>query len=112
VPPRRGISPDRVILDPGIGFGKRGDQNWQRRAGAGARRTSRAIGCSSVGRKALLEGARALPGAGARRHAARPRDGRDERARRAAGAWAVRVHDVAATRDALAVARAWAAGGA
>ncbi len=24
-----GIDPDRVVLDPGIGFGKRGVQNWQ-----------------------------------------------------------------------------------
>lgn len=102
-----GIAPSRVIVDPGIGFGKRGEQNWevlrgtQRIAGLGPRVL---IGAS---RKRFL--AETLAEAG----------GDPDEARRdlatavtsvlaaQAGAWAVRVHDVAATRDALRIAQAW-----
>ncbi|MCR2802075.1 dihydropteroate synthase [Microbacterium sp. zg-Y818] len=109
-----GIPRERLIVDPGIGFGKRGDQNWMllshlpQVVGLGVRVL---VGTS---RKRFLAEALA-PGAEA--------DGVDERRRDLAtavtsalasadGAWAVRVHDVTATRDALAVARAWREGAA
>jgi hypothetical protein len=52
-----GISPDRVILDPGIGFGKRGAQNELRARrvvalGAGARRHERSASPSARARSA------------------------------------------------------------
>jgi dihydropteroate synthase len=108
-----GIAPSRVILDPGIGFGKKGAQNW-----AMLRGLDRLVGVGSrvlvgTSRKRFL--AEAL--------AADPDDLADaDEARRdlatavtsalaaQAGVWGVRVHDVAATRDALIVARSWEEG--
>ncbi|MFF8187306.1 dihydropteroate synthase [Microbacterium sp. NPDC016588] len=101
-----GIPRSRVVVDPGIGFGKRGDQNWEvlralpRVAGLGCRvlvGTSRKrFLAETIGSDADLvrrDLATAVTSALADR----------------AGAWAVRVHDVPTTRDALAVARAWEA---
>ena len=104
-----GISPDRVILDPGIGFGKRGEQNWQ---------ALRAL------ERVVAIGPRVLVGTSRKRFlaetlAAASADAEVIEARRdlatavtsvlaaQAAVWAVRVHDVGATRDALAVWRAW-----
>jgi dihydropteroate synthase len=99
-----GIAPSRVILDPGIGFGKRGAQNWQtlralpRLTGLGPRvlvGTSRKrFLADAVGEDADLP-RRDLATAVTSVLAAQ------------AGVWAVRVHDVAATRDALRVAELW-----
>jgi dihydropteroate synthase len=102
-----GIPLERIILDPGIGFGKRGAQNWAVLRGI-----------------AQLEalGARVLVGTSRKRFLAETLEpGGDpvDESRRdlatavtsvlaaQAGAWAVRVHDVVATRDALRVATAW-----
>ncbi|TQJ30645.1 dihydropteroate synthase [Microbacterium sp. SLBN-146] len=105
-----GIPPARLIVDPGIGFGKRAEQNWavlrglDRIVGAGRRvlvGTSRkrmlaevlTVGEESAGD--VSESRRDLATAVASVLAWQ------------AGAWAVRVHDVAATRDALKVAGCW-----
>ncbi|MCW3492753.1 dihydropteroate synthase [Microbacterium sp. SSM24] len=106
-----GIAPSRVILDPGIGFGKRGDQNWaalrgtRRLAGLGPRVL---IGTS---RKRFLAETLAAQSGGER---AEVGEGRLDVGTAVtsvlaaqAGAWGVRVHDVASTVDALRVARAW-----
>jgi len=102
-----GIAPSRVILDPGIGFAKRGAQNWEllrglpQLVGTGARVL---VGTS---RKGFLSDAIG-PDA--------PQDRRDLATAVTSvlaardGAWGVRVHDVASTRDALRVAEAWANG--
>ncbi|MDQ7876621.1 dihydropteroate synthase [Microbacterium sp. QXD-8] len=105
-----GIAPSRVILDPGIGFGKKGAQNW-----AMLRGLDRLIG---VGPRVLLGTSRKKFLAEAL--ADDPADAVEARRDLAtavtsalaaqAGAWAVRVHDVAGTRDALTVARAWEEG--
>ena len=105
-----GIAPSRLIIDPGIGFGKRGEQNW-----AALRGMDRLISL----------GPRVLVGTSRKRFLAQaladdPDDFAaitDERRDLAtavtsvlaaqAGVWAVRVHDVAATRDALLVAKSW-----
>ena len=103
-----GIAPSRVIVDPGIGFGKKGAQNWATLRG--------------TQRLAAL-GPRVLIGTSRKRFLAEAlADGLDadvSEARRdlatavtsvlaaQSGAWAVRVHDVAATRDALRIARMW-----
>jgi dihydropteroate synthase len=104
-----GISPDRVILDPGIGFGKRGEQNWEALRGLD---------------RVVAIGARVLVGTSRKRFlaealAADPAEvseGRRDLATAVSsvlaaesGVWAVRVHDVAATRDALAVWSRWEA---
>lgn len=106
-----GISPDRVIVDPGIGFGKRGEQNWQTLRGLDrvvAMGPRVLIGTS---RKRFLADALAGDPAGA----AEPSEARRDLATAVTsvlaaqtGVWAVRVHDVAATRDALVVAERWA----
>lgn len=105
-----GIAPSRVIVDPGIGFGKQGAQNWAvlealpRIVGTGRRVL---VGTS---RKRFLSELLAPDGA----EASIPR--RDLATAvtsvlaAQAGVWAVRVHDVAATVDALRVAAAWESG--
>lgn len=105
-----GIAPSRVILDPGVGFGKKGAQNW-------------AV-LHDLGRLVGL-GPRLLVGTSRKRFLAEalevdPADVDETRRDLAtavtsalaaeAGVWAVRVHDVAATRDALVVARGWQEG--
>ena len=126
-----GISPDRVILDPGIGFGKRGAQNWQalraleRVVALGPRvlvGTSRKrflaellTDASDAARSGAADASAAAGSGAADASAAAPVDtARLDLATAVtsvlaaqAGVWAVRVHDVGATRDALAVARAW-----
>lgn len=111
---RAGISPDRVILDPGIGFGKRGAQNWQAlraldqivalgprvlvgasRKGFLAEALAAASDDDAAGISGVSEQRRDLATAVTSVLAAQ------------AGAWAVRVHDVAATRDALTVWQNW-----
>ncbi|MGN8553080.1 UNVERIFIED_CONTAM: dihydropteroate synthase [Microbacterium sp. SLM126] len=105
-----GIAPSRVILDPGIGFGKRGDQNW-----AALRGTTRLAGLGTrvligTSRKRFLAETLAADGA---EYADVGEDRLDlgtavtSVLAAHAGAWGVRVHDVAATVDALRVARAW-----
>ena len=96
-----GVSPDAVVLDPGFGFAKRAEHNWQllRRiddvVGLGHRvlvGTSRKTFLGSVGRspetaRPPLE--RDVAPAATTVHVARH------------GVWCVRVHDVAGTIDAL-----------
>lgn len=101
-----GIPASRIVVDPGIGFGKRGVQNWQ---------TLRALP------DLVAAGRRVLVGTSRKRFLADVLGDDADLARRdlatavtsalaaRAGAWAVRVHDVPTTRDALAVARAWEA---
>jgi dihydropteroate synthase len=102
-----GVAPERLILDPGLGFSKRGEQNWELLANldvlaelgypilVGASR-KRFLGTLLPAGAAVEQ--RDLPTAVISAFAAQ------------AGAWAVRVHDVASTRVALDVARAWQSG--
>ena len=107
---KAGIPPARMIVDPGIGFGKQGDQNWdvlrglERIVGIGPRvlvGTSRkrflaeTLGPDEPGGDTVSEHRRDLATAVTSVLAAE------------AGAWAVRVHDVGATKDALRIAEAW-----
>ncbi|WP_295012595.1 dihydropteroate synthase [uncultured Microbacterium sp.] len=99
-----GIAPSRLIVDPGIGFAKTATQNWD---------LLRELG------DVVALGPRVLVGTSRKRFLAETLGGEADEARRdlatavtsalaaRAGAWAVRVHDVAATRDALAVVQAW-----
>ncbi|MGV2984756.1 dihydropteroate synthase [Microbacterium sp. AGC85] len=101
-----GIAPARLIVDPGIGFAKAGAQNWDVLRGLDD--------ITALGHRVLI-------GTSRKRFLAETLDGEaevDETRRDLAtavtsalavryGVWAVRVHDVAATRDALAIAHAW-----
>ncbi len=104
-----GVDPDRVILDPGLGFAKTSAHNWALLA-ALAHLTALGrpvlIGASRKRFLGELLGQPGLP---------RPVEERDAATdaitalAAAAGAWAVRVHDVRGSRDAIAVAGAWRA---
>ena len=106
-----GIPPSRLIIDPGIGFGKKTAQNWDV-----LRALPRVVGLGhrvlvGTSRKRFLAEALATHGTAD--------DPTVTESRRdlatavtsvlaaQAGAWAVRVHDVAATRDALRVSELW-----
>ena len=102
-----GVDPGRLIIDPGIGFAKNAEHNWALSAhldelvALGHPVLFGASRKSYLGR--LLAGPDGTP---------RPVDGREAATLAtsvlavAAGAWGVRVHDVRATVDALAVWRA------
>ncbi|WEK62024.1 MAG: dihydropteroate synthase [Candidatus Microbacterium colombiense] len=105
-----GIAPSRLILDPGIGFAKAGAQNWDVLRGLDE--------ITGLGQRVLIGTSRKRFLADTLREARRDDDEVSERRRdlatavtsafaARAGVWAVRVHDVAATRDALAIAHAW-----
>ncbi len=104
---QHGIDPDRLILDPGIGFSKNARHNWQVLAGLPEIERLGFPVLIGASRKRFLgallpEGAPAVdrdaPTAVVSALAAQ------------AGAWAVRVHDVPSTRIAIDVVRAWQAG--
>jgi dihydropteroate synthase len=102
-----GVAADRLILDPGLGFAKNAEHNWALSAhldeliALGHPVLFGASRKSYLGR--LLAGPDGTP---------RPVDGREAATIAtsvlavAAGAWGVRVHNVRATADALAVWRA------
>jgi dihydropteroate synthase len=104
-----GVAPERIILDPGLGFAKRAEHDWT---------LLRHLGDLAALGRPLLIGAsrkrfigRALAGPDGE---PRPVTGRDigtvavSALAAAAGAWCVRVHEVPANVDAVRVAAAWA----
>jgi dihydropteroate synthase len=106
-----GIEQRRIILDPGLGFAKEADHNWALLKGLpnlAAQGFPLLLGAS---RKrflgSLLAGADGEP---------RPVEQRDQATdavsaiAAAMGVWAVRVHDVSGSRDAVRVAEAWRSG--
>jgi len=102
-----GIDPARIILDPGLGFAKVGPSNWPLLARvadwAPAHRVL--IGAS---RKRFLGVTIARTGVDPANPLVREHATTAVTALAAAsGVWAVRVHDVPAAKDAVAVASAW-----
>ncbi|MDL9978248.1 dihydropteroate synthase [Microbacterium candidum] len=99
-----GIPVERMIVDPGIGFGKRGGQNWDvlRNLDAFAALGPRVLVGTS--RKRFLADALGDDASTPRRDLA---TAVTSVLAAQAGVWAVRVHDVAATRDALTIAELW-----
>ena len=107
-----GVDPDHIILDPGLGFAKTAEHNW-----ALLHALPTLVG---LGFPVLVGGSRKsflgtlLAGDDG---TVRPPQERDVATASISalaamnGAWGVRVHDVAASRDAVAVAAAWRAGG-
>ncbi|MFJ2532737.1 dihydropteroate synthase [Microbacterium maritypicum] len=105
-----GIAPSRLIVDPGIGFAKAGGQNWDVLRGLDE--------IVALGPRVLIGTSRKRFLAEVLRHETGPDEEVSESRRDLAtavtsalavraGVWAVRVHDVASTRDALAIAHAW-----
>ena len=106
-----GVDPGRVVLDPGLGFGKRPEHNWPLLARLAELGTlAGAPSRSWSGRRARASWASCWPPRTAR---PRPLADRDEATvaitalAAAAGAWCVRVHQVPPNADAVRVAAAW-----
>jgi len=99
-----GIAAERLVLDPGLGFSKTAEQNWELLRGLDR--------IADLGRPVLVGASRkAFLGALLADEEGRPRPiGERESAHTAivvqlaqAGTWCLRVHDVRAARDACAV---------
>ncbi len=104
-----GIAADRIVLDPGLGFAKRGEHNWQLLADLAPLQELGFPLLVGASRKSflgtLLSGPDGSPRAvEEREHAHAAVSAHLARA----GVWGLRVHDVRATRDALAVTAALA----
>lgn len=108
----QGVSVDRVVLDPGLGFAKNTPHNWAMLRGLDQLMALGQPVVVGASRKrflgALLAGPDGTPV---------PPEARDAATHAtsalaaAAGVWCVRVHDVPGTADAVRVAAAWSAGG-
>jgi dihydropteroate synthase len=104
-----GVDLRRVVVDPGIGFSKTADQNWELLRGVDR--------LAELGRPVLVATSRKrfLGHLLADDGELRPPALRDDATTAttalaaAAGAWCVRVHDVRASADAVRVAARWAA---
>jgi dihydropteroate synthase len=106
-----GVRPDQVVLDPGLGFAKEGSDNWPLLA--------RLDEIVSLGRPVLVGASRKrflghlLAGPDGVPAPPLRRDGATAAVTALAaraGAWCVRVHEVAGSADAVRVAAAWQAG--
>lgn len=104
-----GIPPARLIVDPGLGFAKTGAQNWEVLRGLAE--------VTALGHRVLIGSSRkrflaeTLSGVDAATEVTVHRRDLATAVTSAlaarAGAWAVRVHNVAESRDALAIVHAW-----
>jgi dihydropteroate synthase len=107
-----GIAVDRIVLDPGIGFSKTGEQNWEVLAGLDRLHDLGRPLLVATSRKrflgTLLAGPDGTPRPALERDAA---TAATSALAAAAGAWCVRVHAVPASLDAVRVATRWQAGG-
>jgi dihydropteroate synthase len=108
-----GVRADRIAVDPGIGFSKTADQNWDVLAGlARLHELDRPVLVATSRKRFLGTLLSDAPGE------LRPPDLRDDATTAtsalaaAAGAWCIRTHTVRATLDAVRVAARWAAGAA
>ncbi|MDT0269531.1 dihydropteroate synthase [Streptomyces sp. DSM 44915] len=103
-----GIAPERLVLDPGLGFAKNADQDLALLAALGRLRAELPLPLLvAASRKRFL--GRVLAGPGGTPPPARERDAATAAVSAlaaAAGAWAVRVHEARASADAVRVARA------
>lgn len=105
-----GVDPDHIVLDPGLGFDKTGDQCWRLLAELDALTALGYPVLVGASRKRMIaELLGGLPAKARSQPGTHPRDLVTSVVSAfvaRAGAWGVRVHDVAGTVQALAVARA------
>lgn len=106
-----GVARELIIIDPGLGFDKTGAQGWQLLAHLDALTGLGYPVLVGASRKRMIAEALTSPVS-----AASPPEGRDvatavvSALAAGVGAWGVRVHDVPATMQALAVEEAWCRG--
>ncbi len=104
-----GVAPEQVVLDPGLGFAKPGSDNWPLLAHLDRLTDLGRPVLVGASRKRFLGHLLAGPDGPA------PPEARDAATAAvtalaaAAGAWCVRVHEVAGSADAVRVAAAWTA---
>ncbi|MFF1795527.1 dihydropteroate synthase [Kitasatospora sp. NPDC058263] len=104
-----GVKEEQLILDPGLGFAKTAEHNWALLGGLPALTALGRPVLVAASRKRFLGTLLADPETGELRPA-RERDDATAAVSvlsAGAGAWAVRVHDVAGTADAVRVVAAW-----
>ena len=103
-----GVDPERVVLDPGLGFAKRSPHNWALLRDLDV--------LAGLGRPLLVGASRKrflgelLADASGEPRTCDERDAAGDAVTAlvaVAGVWGVRVHEVRASRDAVQVARAW-----
>jgi dihydropteroate synthase len=111
-----GVRPERIVVDPGLGFAKAGAHNWPLLADLGRLAPAGLPVLVGASRKRFLADALEAGGAGepagGRARAPLDRDAATVAVTAlaaAAGVWAVRVHDPAPNADATRIARAWRA---
>ena len=104
-----GVEPAQLIVDPGLGFAKAGEQNWELLRGLEWLRAMGHPVLVAASRKrflgTLLADDDGTPAPPAARDAA---TAAISALAAAQGAWGVRVHDVRASADAVRTAAAWA----
>lgn len=107
---KSGVAPELITLDPGLGFAKTPQDNWALLKALPefiAEDYPILVGAS---RKRFLAAIREDRGMKHGPHLADPATAAVTALSAQLGAWAVRVHDVPVSRDAVDVAAAWAAG--
>ncbi|WP_424385452.1 dihydropteroate synthase [Mycobacterium sp.] len=108
-----GVEPDKLIIDPGLGFAKTGQHNWALLHALPELVATGVPVLVGASRKRFLGSLLAGPDGGVR-----PPDGRETATAVVSalsalhGVWGVRVHDVRASVDALRVVDAWTQAGA
>jgi dihydropteroate synthase len=105
-----GIAPQRIAVDPGIGFSKTADQNWEVLGGLELLHQLGYPVLVATSRKRFL-GALLADGSGQLRPVERRDDATTATSALAAvaGAWCIRTHAVGPTLDAVRVAARWVA---
>ncbi|MDN5884113.1 MAG: dihydropteroate synthase [Corynebacterium casei] len=107
---KAGVTPELITLDPGLGFAKTPQDNWALLKALPEFIAGHYPILVGASRKRFLAAIREDRGMEHGPHLADPATAAVTALSAQLGAWAVRVHDVPVSRDAVDVAAAWAAG--
>ena len=107
---KAGVEPEMITVDPGLGFAKTPQDNWALLKSLPEFIAGDYPILVGASRKRFLAAIREDRGAEHCPHLADPATAAVTALSAQLGAWAVRVHDVPVSRDAVDVAAAWAAG--
>lgn len=107
---KAGVAPELITLDPGLGFAKTPQDNWALLKALPEFIAGHYPILVGASRKRFLAAIREDRGMEHGPHLADPATAAVTALSAQLGAWAVRVHDVPVSRDAVDVAAAWAAG--